>query len=146
MRNEKGLTLVTVIIYCTIMVLVIGIVSVIQMTTNNNLETIQSLKGYIPEINKLSMYMLAETKDAENGVKKLAGDGSSIEFKNGDKYIFSDNSVYKIFSNNRKVKVCEDLINCVFEYDMQNRKEILKVTLQMGTDEIVTKTMEYVFI
>lgn len=146
MKNQKGLTLITTVLYCTIMLLIIGVVGVIRINTDKNIANIQELKGYVPEINKLSMYMIAETKDSTNAVKKISGDGSSIEFKNGNKYVFTDNEIYKVSSDNKKIKICEEIINCVFEYDMQNRKDIVKVTLQVGRDEIIQKTMEYIFI
>lgn len=146
MKSQKGITLMSIVLYCTIMVLIIGIVSVIRTHTESNIANIESLKGYVPEINKLSMYMVTETKDAANGVKKVSGNGSLIEFKTGNTYVFADNGIYKVSTDNKKIKICEDIVNCVFEYDVQNRKEIVKVTLQVGTEEIITKTMEYVFV
>lgn len=146
MTNQKGITLITLVLYCTIMLLVIGVVSVIKINTDKNIADIQSLKGYIPEINKLSMYMLGETKNSTNGIKKIAGDGSSVEFINGNKYVFLDFGIYKLNDEGKKIKICDNVKNCVFEYDMKNRKDIIKITIQIGTDEIITRTMEYVFI
>lgn len=146
MRNQRGVTLMTLVVYCVVMVIVIGIVSGITANAQQHMGTIQSLQGYTTELNKLSMYMVEETKNGANGVKKISGDGTSIEFKSGNKYIFTDYSIYKVSFDSKKIKICSDVQSCKFEYNLENKQEIVKTVLKFTNQgNIVTKTMEYVF-
>ena len=145
-KDEKGITLVTLIVYVTVMLLVITIVTLIKVNVDRNLSNIVAMKAYVPEINRISMYMLGETKNKENGIKKLSGDGTFVEFTNGNKYAFLNGDVIKIDKDDSTIKICENLENCIFEYETENGKEFLKLTIQIGEQEIITKTIEYVFI
>ena len=146
MRNERGITLTSLVVYCVILMIVIGIVSVMTANVQQNMSTIKSLKGYITEVNKLSMYMVDETKNGSNDVVKISGDGASIEFKNGNKYIFAVDSIYKVSSDNRKIKICDNVEGCKFRYILESNQKVVKVALQFVSDgQIVNKNMEYVF-
>lgn len=145
MKSERGITLATLVLYSTIMLLVITAVSVIKVNTDKNIENLEDMKGSIPELNKISMYMLSETKNSTNAVKKISGDGATIEFTNGDKYIFADKALYKWDSDNKKIKICENVMNCIFKYSLENGNDIVRVTIQIGSKEIITKTMDYIF-
>jgi len=145
MKNEKGVTIVTIVVYCIILMVMIGIISAIRSNAESNMRSIIELKGAVPEINKLSMYMIEETKDPTNGIKKISADRKTIEFKSGNIYVWADNGIYKV-TNNKKIRICEEINDCIFEYDVQNSKEILKVTMQLAGSTNAIKTMEYVFV
>ena len=146
MKSEKGITLVTMVVYSIMMMIVIGIVAAIQANVNKNLANLDTIQGYVPEFNKLSMYMLDETKKENNGIKKVSGDGFAIEFKLGNKYIYTDNSIYKITTDNKKIKICNNVKDCKFQYDIENNKDIVKVNLKVGETTTINQIMEYVMI
>lgn len=140
MRSEKGITLISMGIYCVAMLMIIALVATITSNTNGNIKKLEENLGDLPEINKLSMYMLEETKNESNSVHKLAGDGSYIEFSNGNVYLFKNESIYR-----NKVKICSNIKNCFFTSDVENQKDIVKVIISIGDKNTITKTLEYVF-
>lgn len=140
MKNEKGITLISLTIYCIGMVITIALIATVTTNVNGNISELKENLSYLQEINKLSMYMIEETKNEQNSIHKLAGDGSYIEFKNGNVYLFADNSIYR-----NEVKICKNIKSCFFSSNVQNEKDIVKVVISAGDKKILTKTMEYVF-
>lgn len=147
MRSQRGITMASLALYCMVMVMVIGIVATIQANTNKKIAGIEEITTQIPQVNKISMYMLQETKDESNAIKTIAADGSYIQFTNGNTYVHSGEELYKIEAlNGNKVKVCDSLKEFAFIYDISNGKEIIKVQLKIGDENLSSKTMTYVFV
>lgn len=145
MRNNKGITLATLIMYCVIMVILVGVIVSVRANTDDEIKEIQQEITYIPELNTLSMYMLQETKDTENSIKKIAADGTYIEFASGNKYAYSDGNIFKI-NEEQNIRICENITSCEFSIVRENSNDVLQAYVTLGGETPVTKVMKYTIV
>lgn len=136
MKSEKGVTLMSLIVYVVAMVIVIAIITVITTYFYNNIniigENVDPSKEYTrfnsyfsEEVNKKNNKILAYKAQTENGGE------SYIIFGDGTQYTFTNNSIYK-----NKVRISQNITNLSFEYGINNRKEVVKVKYELpGTPQ-----------
>lgn len=142
MKNNKGITLATLVMYCVIMVILVGVIVSVRANTDDEIKEIEQEITYIPELNTLSMYMLQETKNAENSIKTIAADGSYVEFASGNKYAYSDGNIFKI-NEQQNIRICENITSCEFSDIRENNTDILQVYIDLGGETPITKVMKY---
>ena len=140
MKNNKGITLVSLVIYIAVVMVVAA--AVIRITTyfKNNMTDVADV-SFEKEFQKINLYLLEESKTTGNGIDKITG-GTEIIFTNGNKYkyIASDKTIYL----NDTIKVCENVESCTFsQKTAENGKSVIVLKIKIsGT----TKTVEYVII
>ncbi len=137
MKAEKGITLMSLMIYVISMVLVIGIISTITSFYYTNVMSLADEGENIAEITKFNMYFLQEVKNFNNQVKHQTE--TSITFSTDNTFTFQDNAIYL---NN--IRICEGVKACSFKVEDKNSKKIIKVLLTIGENMEYTKTTEYV--
>lgn len=145
MRNEKGITLTSLIVYVVVMIIVLLIMSSIMTNFYSNTEsTYADVKDAI-EFNKFNIYFLKEVKLYDNAVDtiNLENDTPYILFASGNAFIF-DNG--KIYYNN--IEICDRVKNVNFAYGTTVDKEgkeiedttVIKADLRF---EKFSKTINY---
>lgn len=141
LKNNKGVTLMSVIIYITIMFVVLAAIMRITIYFSDNMREAADV-SFETEFNKLNIYLLDEAKKTGNNISEINTDGTQIIFSKGNKYTY--NSENKIIYLNDTIKVCENVESCLFEEEIaENGKNILALTIKInGT----TKTMKYVVV
>lgn len=102
MRKEKGITMVSVVIYIVLMTMVIGAMSSIITNFYKNTDTVQGNVQEVVEFSKFNNYFLKEVKTNNNKVEKLANDNTYILFASGNAFSIVDD---KIYYNN--IKICD---------------------------------------
>ena len=137
MKAEKGITLMSLMIYVISMVLVIGIISTITSFYYTNVMSLADEGANIAEITKFNMYFLQEVKNFNNEVKQKTD--KSITFSTGNTFTFQDNAIYL---NN--IRICEGVKDCKINIEDKNSKKIIKVLLTIGKNIEYTKTTNYV--
>ena len=102
MKNQKGITLVSLVIYVVVMTIVLGVMSLIISSFYENTSTVQGNIGEIVEFSKFNNYFLKEVKTKDNKVEKI--DSNYILFSSGNSFTISNNAIYY-----NSIKICNDV-------------------------------------
>ena len=141
MKDSKGITLTSLIIYIIGMLIVVSIISTLTSffyknvnIGNINNDTTQFTKFssiFSDEINRVNNSVLECRVLEENGFKV-----SYIIFSSGNQYTFkSENkAIYK-----NKVKICENVDNCEFSYTFIDSKYNITVNFKAGNIDMTEK-------
>lgn len=126
MKNQKGVTLVSLTIYIIVMTIVIGVVSMISTYFFKNTKTALKDIEPITEQTRFSSFFTEEVN--RNNIKILACDQKYVVFDNEVQYTFvaENKGIYR-----NQVKICRGVENCKFERTIKNGKDVISVTLKM---------------
>lgn len=116
-KNEKGITLLSLVIYIVVFVIVIGIMTTISTFFFDNISTAMNTPRYVSEFNKFVMFFGIDIKN--NTTATVTAD--TIEFENGTIYEYRNNCIYR---NN--ILIAEDVLSCTFTSDTYNVNSITK--------------------
>lgn len=138
MKNNKGITLTSLVIYIAVVILVVAILMRITTHFRNNMVDVADVT-FETEFNKINLYLLDESKQDRNKIQEITN-SSQVQFANGNKYTYNINE--KIIYLNDSIKVCENVLSCIFsKKTAENGKSVLELTITIGT---TTKTVDYV--
>ena len=137
MKNEKGITLTSLIIYIIGLLIVMGILSTFMNFFYRNINENDSSKDS-EEYSKLILYM---TNDINSkNIKTIYPENSQdifIRFNDGTahKYSCQNNKIYYIEYNNannpiKTISLCNNVETCSFEYDELNNKITTSVKIK----------------
>lgn len=136
MKSQKGITLISLTVYIIVMVIVVAIISVISTYFYTNVDSISNTINPMTEYTKFNSFFSDEVN--HSNIKVLECKGNYIVFDNGVQYTFlSENK--GIYRN--KVKIASDVESCTFEYKIKNGKNVVGVSLQIGTAK--ERSIEY---
>lgn len=142
MKNQKGITITSLILYIISFTLVIGIIGTITTFFNRNMEDISTSTGISSEYNKFNLYMLKLTK---SGYEVSKRSNNYITFKkciyDGNSEIVDTNTFVKLGNilYYNKIKLCEN-VNAfsVTEESAENGKEKINTSITIGDKEYTT--------
>ena len=130
MRSKKGITMMSLVIYISSFLLVIGIVAGITTFFYGN-STLMNQELYsAADYNKLNLYLVKESEQRGNRVNNIESiegtDENSyyIEFSNGDRFTF-DIDNHLLYYNS--TCLCEDIQSFKGETSYESGKEVLNV-------------------
>ena len=140
MKKEKGITLVSLVIYVVVMIMVIGVMNSIITSFYNNTDVLKGNVQEVVEFNKFNIYFLKEIKG--NGKKVDRVEENYILFLSGNSFSIAENAVY--YNN---IKICNGVKNLRFELeqdteDAEGEYSIIRVNLSF---ENFDKTIRYKF-
>ena len=135
MKENKGVTLTSLIIYVLMLLIVVTIIANITSFFYSNVINVKDNSQNIATITKFNMYFIKDVKRMGNQVEEIGTDKSYIKFKSGNVYTFQNNAIYL---NN--VKICDQVANA----QRVNNKEVVSVLLSVGQNLEVTKTTSFV--
>ena len=139
LKSNKGITLISLAMYLILMLAVIGVIAGFKANIDATLDSMGEYTSLVPEFDKMHMYMLDEVNIDNNKVLKRSSDGRYIEFSSGNKYMFSEDKIYK-----NSVRIFSDIKNCTFEIGKENNNDVLYVNLELGDKDTVSKRLKYV--
>ena len=133
MRNDKGITLASLMIYVIGMVIVIGIISNLTTFFYKNIDMNEINKDTTTQFTKFSSVFSKEINNENNTVidAKIDENGSYIIFSSGNQYTFKkeNKSIYK-----NKIKICENIEECNFSYKYEDSQ--YKINIDLRTDKL----------
>lgn len=119
MKSQKGITIISLIVYVMSFFAICGVVAVITNFFHNNTKVLSDEATSYSEYDMLNAYLVKETRQLENFAVL---NGSSLAFKSGNEYIFTkeENEEYGeiILKNKEKSKyfiISKYVKNCTFE-------------------------------
>lgn len=134
MKNQKGITLTSLVIYIIGMVVVIGIVANLTTFFYKNINKIDDsnistdytkfTSIFLTELNQQGNTII-EVKTYEKDSKKI----SYIIFSSGNQYTYKEENK-SIYKNN--IKICSQIDNCEFSYIYQDSKYKISIELIAG--------------
>lgn len=136
MKNNKGITLTSLIIYVIGMTIVVGIIATLTSFFYKNIDIENINNDTIAEYTKFTSVFTNEINQENNRVidcKTTENEQkiSYIIFSSGNQYTFqsSNKSIYK-----NKIKICENIEDCDFIYNFVDSK--YKITVNFKTKDI----------
>lgn len=138
MKSEKGITLISLIVYVVAMAITIAIISVVTTYFYNNVNLIGKTLDPAKEYTKFNSFFSEEVN--KKGTKVLeCNNGTSegtnyILFSDGTQYTFKNENVYK-----GKVKIAEGIANMKFSSIIKNGKEAIIVEYTLKGDTTLKK-------
>lgn len=141
MKQEKGITLVSLIIYIILLMFVVAILSNISQHFYSNTSYIQEMGKYISEFNKFNMYFI---EDIKNNSDTYTVTKDKLVFADGTIYTYSNKSIYR-----NKVEICTNINICEFtkreEQDKNNfTKKIVNVKMEIEGSKTFNSENDYV--
>ena len=121
MKNQKGITLMALVVYIVVMLIAISLVSIITTSMTTNLENVEKTSKDVSKVNEFDMYFLSDIKN--NGFSVYDTQYNEInkyiilETKDGNtiQYIFKDNVIYRVYrkdaNNETQIQICNDIID-----------------------------------
>lgn len=137
MRQNKGVTLTGLSLYVVMMSFVIAALSSVTIYFSKNYEYIESDGVNAAQYNRLMSYLIKDCKEDDIEISEI--EESFLKLSNGIMYTFSEENktVYR-----DKVKVAEDIENCVFsQTDDGVANNYIEVEVTTGIDNpLITTT------
>ena len=143
LKSQKAITLMSLIVYITIMFFVLAATMRIITYFKNNMDYVADVT-FETEFEKFNLYMLQETSKKGNEVESVSLDHREISFTSGNTFSYTDDyNKGEIYFNS--LKLCENIEYCSFSYetDEETSTVIVNVEIQIGS---TTKEMSYVII
>ena len=84
MKQNKGVTLITLMMYVIITLIVLGILGALNLNFRSNLKNVNSNTAQDVEFDKLNVQLLKETKTENNFIETATATKASIKFANGN--------------------------------------------------------------
>ena len=133
MKSEKGVSLVSLIIYLIAMTTVVAIVTRVSTYFYKNVNSVESNIDQNEQYVKFNAYITKEISTVNNKIDKIGDEGTLVVFaKTCNQYMFKDGSIYM-----NKVKICSKINDCKFEA-IGNNKDKLKITLSIDGGKTYT--------
>ncbi len=161
MKEEKGITIVSLIIYVGVLFIVVMLVGRITGFFYKNADTVQT-KSSEADFNKLNLYMLEETKRENtriNSIGKMEKDDESNSYSysivNNDEgnaiqfytRLQDESGEYNVIGQAgsgiyyNKIKLCSDVDSFAITKNTENGKDKISITIKFNSEE--TYTAEY---
>ncbi len=129
MKEERGITLVSLTVYIIVMTIVIGVTAFISTYFYKNVDTVTDKLNPLEEYTKFNSYFSDEVNHA--GIQVLECKDNYVIFDNGMQYMYvSENKA--IYRN--QVKICKEVTKASFTHKINNAKEIIEVSITLGDE------------
>lgn len=141
LKENKGITLTSLVIYIIVFVIIIAIMANISNYFYSNIEGIKDSPKYVTEFNKFSMFFVADVK---RNTEVVSVSENSLQFADGTKYEYRDESIYR---NN------EQISKYVKSFSFEKKpyvinsfsKTLINVSSIYGTEkEQITRNVDFV--
>ncbi len=140
LKSCKGITLTSLVIYVIVLMVVIALMSGFSGYFNKNINQITIKEENNEQFTRFLAYL---TKDINNENIKFAKTGQEndieyiiIKFEENEEhqYLYKKDSIYYINeAKNKKIRICNNVNSCDFEYD--NTNKILTVNIIINNEE-----------
>lgn len=133
MKNDKGITITSLIIYVIVMVLIVILISRITTYFYKNVDLKKLSENPTNQYTKFSNAMTAESNISGNKVIATKNDSSNginyIIFSDGNQYTYRQDT-HSIYKN--KIKICNNIDRCSFQYEYKDSQYTILVEFKSG--------------
>lgn len=139
MKNQKGITLVSLLVYIIVMIIIIGGLSTISYNFYRNTQALEVDTEDIVEFSNFNEYFIKEIKKANNKIDNISEDGTYIVFTDGNSFMLNNKSIYY-----NQIEISKNVNSLKFEYDKDKENneitDIIKVSVEYSN---YSKQMKY---
>lgn len=139
MKNQKGITLVSLLVYIIVMIIIIGGLSTISYNFYKNTQALEVDTEDIVEFSNFNEYFIKEIKKANNKIDNISEDGTYIVFTDGNSFMLNNKSIYY-----NQIEISKNVNSLKFEYDKDEENneitDIIKVSVEYSN---YSKQMKY---
>lgn len=145
MKSEKGITMVSLIIYVIAMLITVTIITVVTSYFTKNIDVSTEKYTYYAEFTKFESYFSEEVNKENNHILEV---GETTVNNKTQKYIaLSSGNQYTYIPENKaiyqnNVKITSGVENCTFTEKFVNGKEAVEIAI---TIQDKTNSVQYVF-
>ena len=139
MKKNRGITLISLIIYIILSIMVLGMLTVLSTHFKDNIGNLDISTVHDTEFDKLNLQLLKETKTENNYIDQEQTTTMKLVFTNGNTYTYESDAIYL----NDNIKIAENIEAFSFEISNENNKQKIKVTV---TIDGITRTTDYVIL
>ncbi|MBR3255092.1 MAG: hypothetical protein IKF97_02545 [Clostridia bacterium] len=145
MKSEKGITMVSLIIYVIAMLITVTIITVVTSYFTKNIDVSTEKYTYYAEFTKFETYFSEEVNKENNHILEV---GETTVDNKTQKYIaLSSGNQYTYIPENKaiyqnNVKITSGVENCTFTEKFVNGKEAVEISI---TIQDKTNSVQYVF-
>ena len=141
MKSEKGVTLISLIVYLILLIFVITILSIVSSYFYTNLDKVGDMGKNMAYFNKFNMYFI---EDIKNNTEVYSTENNKLILGDGTIYTFTENSIYR-----NKNKICENIESLTFtqreEVDENDfEKIVINVQMTISGSQIFEMENDYV--
>lgn len=144
MREERGITLISLITYVVVLLLII---SAVTLTTNflmNNINEVEDNSKNISEINKFDLAFLKDIKQENVSIYKIGEDNKSIvlEYQNigtDIQYIYQENKIYRVENGKEKILINDRIKEFQIYKEENDQDDQINVTIKVEGYEVNKK-------
>jgi len=141
MKNNKGITLTSLVIYIALMFVVLAILIRIMTYYTGNLSDMADVT-WDAQIEKINIYFLDEAQKLGNKATIPNDNDNEISFSSGNRYTFIEEE--RTLYLNDSIKICDNLYYCEFDIETAaNGKTVVIVNVTRVEGELA-KTIRYV--
>lgn len=136
MKNNKGITLISLITYIIGLTIVVGLIATLTSFFYKNIH-VSEINSDTTQYTKFSSIFLEETNKNDNFVidcKSLTDGISYIIFSSKNQYTFNAKSK-SIYKNN--IKICDNVEICDFSYTFVDSNYKIKVNFKTSNIEML---------
>lgn len=123
MKTEKGITLLSLIVYIILLCVVVAMLSTLSTLFFSNTNYLTENSKNIAEYNKFAMYFIDDVKSNED-IMFVAN--NQIAFGDGTVYTYNQHSIYR-----NKVKICKNIDSCSFSKKEETVNNTQKKIIQV---------------
>ncbi len=139
MKNHKGITLVSLVIYIVVMLLVISVMSMVSIVFYNNAKGLDDSTQDLAEFNNFNNYFVKEIKTANNKIDEISNDGTYIIFNTGNTFSFKNNAI--LYNN---IEIAKNVNDVTFSYYIDNSAKRVEDVVTVKIDfNNYSKQMNY---
>lgn len=129
MKSEKGISLVSLIIYLIVMTIVVTIIARISTYFYKNVSSTDSNLEQNEQLVKFNAFITKEINIQDNIVNDIGDNGKYIIFnKTQNQYTFENGAIYI-----NKVKICSKINTNDSRFDINGDVVIVYLTMENGT-------------
>ena len=145
MQSEKGITLVSVIIYVIAMLIIISVITVLTSYFYRNVDINSVSENLSQQCTRFNTYFTEEVNKKGNNILDI-GENESTTGDDPQKYIvFSSGNQYTYVPANdsiyvNSIKIAENIEDCTFEEITEDNKTKVKVTISGENNFLRTTT------
>lgn len=143
MKNEKGITLFSLIIYVLLFSIILGCLVTLSSYIYGNLDKVNSESYSSEEFNKFNVNFIKDVKNNNDANVSSDSNNTLIVFQDGVNYnyISSEKAIYR-----NKVKIADKIIGFTAENKTINNKSVIQISITTGKNERgFAKTINYVY-
>lgn len=142
MKSQKGVTLLSLVIYIIVLTIVVSILALISRSFFSNMSYVKDQATYAPEFNKFNMFFIQDIKNNTTATVN----GNEIQFADGTRYTFNADQK-EIYRNDKRIakNVQVVIFTSRTETVRSTTKNIINVNMAIGnTNALFNKSIDYV--